>query len=212
VSRGVAFVIAAAGVVTGCAHAGDPNDIPADAPKATIDAPIAKTDAPTAKTDAPPVDATPASVDAPAATCTTSATCATAMELSGIGGDETGASTSSASGYQAAWYSIRVSETDSGAFADPMSMQATLTSPSGAMFDLLVFVPGDATSTDCSSPTGTVSTSGATETWSLEWGETGTFANDSDDSRTIAIQISPRSTDSCSPDATWSLSIVTGFD
>ncbi len=53
------------------------------------------------------------------------------------------------------------------------------------MFDLLVFLPGDANSTDCTTPTATVSTNGDSETWSQEWGETGTFANDSDDSRTI---------------------------
>jgi hypothetical protein len=171
------------------------------------------TDAPTTKFDAPlEIDSAPPPADGPGATCATSVTCTTATVLPGIGGDETGASTSSASGYQATWLSIRVSETDSSPFADPMSMQATLTSPSGTMFDLLVYVPGDASSTDCTSPTGTVSTSGDTETWSLEWGETGTFANDVDDSRSIAIQISPRSGDTCTPNATWSLSIITGFD
>jgi len=182
-----------------------PNDTPADAPAPKSDAP-ATTDAPRA------VDAAPPPVDAPAATCATSVTCTTATVLPGIGGDEDGASFSSASGYQAAWYTIRVSETDSGAFADPMSFQATLTSPPGAMFDLLVYFPGDASSTDCTTPNGTVSTSGDSESWANEWGETGTFANDSDDSRTIAIQISPRSGATCAANATWSLSINTGFD
>jgi len=129
-----------------------------------------------------------------------------------IGGDEDGAATASASGYQAAWYSIRLSETDSGAFADPMSMRTTLTSPSGAMFDLLVYLPGDASSTDCTTPSGTVSTNGNSETSTLEWGETGTFANGDDDSRTVTIQISPHTGDTCSPTSTWSLSILTGFD
>jgi hypothetical protein len=179
------------------------------------DAPTTRFDSPTTKLDAPnEVDASsPPPVDAPiAATCATSLTCATATVLPGIGGDETGASTSSATGYQATWLSIRVSETDNGPLGDPMSMQATLTSPSGAMFDLLVYVPGDATSTDCTTPTSTVTTIGDSETWTLEWGETGTFANGVDDSRTIAIEVSPRSGDTCSPNATWSLSIVTGFD
>jgi hypothetical protein len=190
----------AVGVAAGCAVATNSNETPGDAPATKFDAPR--------EVDAAP----PPPGDAPLATCTTSVTCATATVLPGIGGDEAGASSSSASGYQAAWYTIRVSETDSDAFADPMSMQVTLTSPSGAMFDLLVYEPGDATSTDCTSPTGTVSTSGESEMWSQEWGETGTFANGDDDSRTIAIQISPRSTDTCSANATWSLSISTGFD
>jgi hypothetical protein len=63
------------------------------------------------------IDAPPPPLDAAPSLCTTSATCTTATGLAGIGGDETGASTSSASGYQAAWYSIRVTETDNGPFA-----------------------------------------------------------------------------------------------
>ena len=189
-------------VGVGCAVAGSPNQAPNDAPGTKTDAPH----------EMMPIDAALHPMDAPAATCTTSATCMTATVLPGIGGDEDGASSSSASGYQAAWYSIRLSETDSGPLADPMSMQTTLTSPSGVMFDLLVYLPGDNSSTDCNAPSGTVSTNGTSETSSLEWGETGTFANDSDDSRTVTIQISPRSGDSCSSTAMWSLSIITGFD
>jgi len=194
------FAVAAAGVAVGCAEAGSPNQGPADA---------------STKTDAAhqmPIDAPTTRMDAPAATCTTSVTCATATMLQGIGGDEDGASSSSASGYQAAWYSIRLSETDSGPLADPMSIETTLTSPSGAMFDLLVYVDTGSDQLDCTTPTGTVSTSGTSETSNIEWGETGTLANGSDDSRTVSIQISPRSGDSCSPSETWSLSILTGFD
>jgi hypothetical protein len=198
-------------VVSGCAKAGKPNEMPGDMP---TDAPPVMLDAPPVMLDAPRmIDAAVPPMDAPAANgCTTSATCATAAVLAAIGGDETGASTSSASGYQAAWLSIRVKETDNGPFGDPMSMQATLTSPAGAMFDLLVFVPGDATSTDCTTATSTVTTTGSVETWTLEWGELGVFANGVDDSRTIAIQVSPRSTDSCGSAQTWSLAIQTGFD
>lgn len=206
-SWGFAFAIAAAGAAAGCASAIE-NGTPSDAPGSKLDAPVARFDgggffdAPTTATDG----------GAPTTSCSTTITCASPTTLTGIGGDETGASSSSASGYQATWLSIRVSETDNGPFGDPMSMQATLTSPSGTMFDLQVYVPGDASSTDCTSPTGTVTTSGDTETWSLEWGETGTFANGTDDSRTISIQVSPRSGNQCSSNATWSLSIITGFD
>jgi hypothetical protein len=208
VSWGFAFAIAAAGAAAGCAQAIESNGSPGDAPTSKFDAPNTKLDA-TGGIDAPSTS----HGDAPVSTsCTTSVTCASPTVLTGIGGDETGASSSSASGYQATWLSIRVSETDNGPFGDPMSMQATLTSPAGAMFDLLVYVPGDASSTDCTTATGTVTTSGDSETWSLEWGETGTFANGVDDSRTIAIQISPRSGDQCASNATWSLSIITGFD
>jgi hypothetical protein len=207
------MAIAAVGTAAACARADRPGAGPNDAP--VVDTPIVVIDAPPKldamhEIDAHEIDA--AVPDAAAATCTTAITCATAMELPGIGGDETGASTSGSTGYQATWLQIRVSETDSGPLADPMSMQATLTSPASQAFDLAIYVPGNATSTNCSTPTGTVTTSGSTQTWSLEWGETGTFANDVDDSRTIAIEISPQSPDGCAPADTWSLSIVTGFD
>jgi hypothetical protein len=179
------------------------------------------TDAPSgSKVDAPhevPIDApnTTEPMDAPMmmATCTTSATCAApTMTLPGMGGDEEGASSTSQSGYQAAWFSVRLSETDSGPFGDPMSIYTTLTSPTGASFDLFVYVDTSNDDVDCTTPTGTVTTSGSTETSNIEWGETGTFANDSDDSRTVAIEVRPKSGDSCSSGATWSLSIETGVD
>ena len=132
--------------------------------------------------------------------------------LAGIGGDEDGGGESSASGYQAAWYSIRLSETDSGPLADPMSIQTTLTSPASAMFDLFVYVDTSNDDVDCSTPTGSVTTNGTTETSNIEWGETGTLANGADDSRTVSIEVRPKSGDSCSASATWSLSILTGFD
>lgn len=197
----LAIAIAVA-TAAGCAQAGKPGQGPADAPPGTSDAPRR-----------PPIDAPEQSGDAPAsASCTTSATCQTAGALTAIGGDESGASSSNQTGYQAAWFSIRVDEKDSGALADPMSMQTTLTSPSGVMFDLLVFEPGDPSSTECTTPTGTVTTTGASEVSSLEWGETGTFANDADDSRTMTISITPRTGDVCNPQDSWSLQILTGVD
>src|SRR5258708_17511232 len=111
------FAIAAAGLAAGCAQAGHPNQAP-DA--ATTDA-----------TRHLLVDA-PQSMDGPAATCTTSATCATATMLAGIGGDQSGAGSSSATGSPAAGYSIRLTGTDPGPLGDPMSIQTTLTAPAGA--------------------------------------------------------------------------------
>jgi hypothetical protein len=204
---------AVAGLATGCAKASAPNQAQVDAPVVVIDAPTTKTDAPR-PIDAPPppIDAPAPTPDAPSADCETTITCTAPQELAGIGGDETGASTSGATGYQATWLQIRVSETDNGPLADPMSMQVTLTSPASQTFSLAIYMPSDATSTNCSTPSGSVSVSGATQTWVDEWGETGTFANGVDDSRTVAIQITPQSPDGCAAADTWSLSIVTGFD
>ena len=200
-SRRLSLAVAVIAVVAaGCAQAGSPGQ-PVDAPNG-------------GKTDARAIDAHEAPpADAPAAaTCTTSATCTSPTTLPGIGGDEDGGGTASATGYQAAWYSIRLSETDSGPFADPMSIQTTLTSPSSAMFDLFVYVNTGTDAVDCATPTGSVTTSGTAETSNIEWGETGTFANDADDSRTVSIEVRPKSGDSCSATATWSLSILGGID
>ncbi len=146
-------------------------------------------------------------------TCTTSATCAApTTTLPGMGGDEEGEGSVSESGFQAAWFSVRLTETDSGLGGDPMSIYATLTSPAGASFDLFVYVDTNNDDIDCTTPTGTVTTSGSTETSNIEWGETGPFANDSDDSRTVSIEIRPKTGDTCASSATWSLSILTGYD
>lgn len=193
------FAIAAAGLAAGCAEAGGAKQGPIDAATGGDGS------------RQMPVDAA-RPVDSATAACTTSATCATATMLPGIGGDESGAGSSTASGYQAAWYSIRLTESDSGPFADPMSIQTTLTSPSGAMFDVLVYVDTGTDQLDCTTPTGTVTTSGSSESSNIQWGESGTFANGSDDSRTVTIQISPHGGISCSPNATWSLSILSGVD
>jgi len=189
------LAIAVAVLAAGCAEASRPNRLDA-----------------ATSTDAPRQLDAPEMIDAPAATCMTSVTCATAMMLPGIGGDESGAMSSSTTGFQAAWFSIRLTETDSSPFADPMSVQTTLASPSGAMFDLLVFVDTGTDQLDCTTPTGTVMTNGTSETSNIQWGESGTFANGGDDSRTVSIQISPRAGDNCAPTEPWSLTILGGID
>jgi len=45
------------------------------------------------------------------------------------------------------------------------------------------------------------------QTRSILWGETGTFSNNKDDSRTVSIEIRPSGT-SCSPSAPWSLTVA----
>jgi hypothetical protein len=194
------FAIAAMGGAAGCAVAGSPNHVTTDAATSTD-----------AVHSMPQLDA-PSLVDAVAATCKTSVTCATATTLTAIGGDRAGASSSSATGYQAAWYSIRLNETDASPFADPMSIKTTLTSPSGTVFDLLIYVDTGNDVVDCTTPTGSVTTSGTSETSDIKWGESGTFANGANDSRTVSIQISPPSGSGCSPSETWSLSILSGID
>jgi hypothetical protein len=53
-------------------------------------------------------------------------------------------------------------------------------------------------------------TSGTTESLEVDWGETGTFANGDDDSRTVSIEIRPKMGITCSPTATWQLTVNGG--
>ena len=185
--RGVLLGLA----LVGCASATSAG--PDVAPKGHGDAPIVPHDGPVTH-DGPQ-----------GATCTTSQTCTAATALASVCGD-TGADMQSASGYQAAWYSVRVTENDNSPFGQPMNLTVQLTSPAGENFDLYVYVNEGSDMVDCTSVTGmSTSTSGA-DSVSLTWGETGTFANDSDDSRTVSIEIRPVTT-SCSSGSTWQLTV-----
>jgi hypothetical protein len=57
-----------------------------------------------------------------------------------------------------------------------------------------------------------VTTTGRSEASNIKWGESGSFANGANDSRTVSIQISPHAGAICSPNETWSLSILSGLD
>jgi hypothetical protein len=178
--------------LAGCAEAGSP--------QVPVDAPVTK-----------PADAARAMPPPDAATlaCTTTATCMTATSLGQINGDDGG--TVSASGTQAAWFSVRANEDDSGAFADPMRVLTQLTSPSAAeMFDLFVYINTGTDALECTTPNGTATASGTSESLEVKWGETGTFANGADDSRTVSIEIRPKMGITCSPTAMWQLTVIGG--
>lgn len=180
--------------VSGCAVAGK------SAP-ARVDAPAAPADA-----SRVPVDA-PAAVDAPAQSqCTSTATCATAMALGSVSGD-TGNATVQASGYQSAWYQVRVTEDNSSAFAAPMNLTAQLASPAGTNYDLFLYVNTGSDVIECTTVSTSSTSTGATDVAHLTWGETGTFANGADDSRTVSIEVRPIS-GSCTPGATYQLTVT----
>lgn len=180
--------------VSGCAVAGK------SAP-ARIDAPPAPADAPRVPVDAPPP------VDAPAQSqCTSSATCATAMALGSVSGD-TGNATVQGSGYQAAWFQVRVTEDDNDPFGVPMNLTAQLTSPAGTNYDLFLYVNTGSDVVECTNVSTSSTSTGATDVAHLTWGETGTFANGADDSRTVSIEVRPIS-GTCSPGATYQLTVT----
>ena len=138
--------------------------------------------------------------------CASAATCTGAVSLGTVSGD-TGGDMATATGFQSAWYSVRVTENDSGVFGVPQLLLTQLTSPSSEQYDVFVYVNTGTDVIECSSSSGTVMTNGATESVDLEWGETGTFSNDSDDSRSVSIEIRPKP-GTCSAAKPWNLTVT----
>lgn len=181
--------------LSGCAVAGGKSQpVQGDAPPVPGDAPVVRSDAP------PPIDA-PAQM-----MCTSTATCATAMALGSVSGD-TGNASLQASGYQSAWYQVRVTEDDSGPLATPMQLNAQLTSPAGTNYDLYLYVNTGSDVVECTTASTSSTSTGPSDVAHLTWGETGTFANGADDSRTVSIEVRPVS-GSCAPGATYQLTVT----
>jgi hypothetical protein len=178
-----------------CATAGQPSGSgPVDAqvvdsPRQDIDAPNMMTDA---TSDAPPQDL-----------CTSSATCASAMDLGSVSGD-TGNASVTGSGYQSAWYKVRVTEDDSDVFAVEMSATIQLTSPPGTNYDVYVYLNTGSDVVECTTPRASGTSTGTTDQAHVTWGESGTFSNGNDDSRTVSIEVRPVS-GPCSASAPYQL-------
>ena len=166
-----------------------------------------KGDNPNPTPDAALVDAPMAMIDAPSGTsCASAMTCAGAQMLGSVSGDS-GNVKLTASGYQSAWYRVRVTEDDSSPFALSLRAGAKLTSPSGAMFDVIMYLnTGSDVAAECNTTAGTPTTSGATKTVRAEWGESGTFSNGSEDGRNVSIEIRPVSA-TCAPNQMWQLEV-----
>jgi hypothetical protein len=196
------LALATAVSLAACAQAGPPGS-------GDTDGPTGKDDAPTGS-DAPldidsPVTVPDAMIDsAPVDTCASGQTCAAEASLGSVSGD-TDFDMLTASGYQSAWYSVRVTEDDDGLFGIPLGFYVGLTSPASAHYQLFVYLDTDDDVVLC---TGALSTtvSGTTESVTTEWGETGTFSNGDDDSRTISIEVrAPAS--GCDAGQPWSLTV-----
>jgi len=145
-----------------------------------IDAPVLRPDSP------PAIDAAP---DAPASMCASSATCAAAMDLGSVSGD-TGAGMITASGYQAAWYRVRVTEDDSSVIGAKLHVTARLTSPAGTNYDVYLYVNEGSDVVECTTVSGSGTATGTLDSASISWGE-GTISNGTDDSRNVSIEIRP---------------------
>jgi hypothetical protein len=136
--------------------------------------------------------------------CASPNVCTASTSMGSISGD-TGSDTQNAQGTTSQWLSVRVTENDSSIFANSLEMKATLVSPPGANFDLYLYVPGTDT-IECSAVSASSTTTG-TDTAGVEFGESGTFSNGVDDSRTVTVEVRHVS-GTCSAGAKWTLSVV----
>ncbi|HEY8078560.1 MAG TPA: hypothetical protein VIF62_30730 [Labilithrix sp.] len=137
--------------------------------------------------------------------CNAPNTCPTSTNLGSISGD-TGSDTQTAQGTTSQWFTVRVNENDSSVIANSLEMKATLVSPAGANFDLYVYVPGSDT-LECSAVSASSTSTSSTDTAGVEFGESGTFSDGSDNSRTVTVEVRHVS-GSCSAGAKWTLSLV----
>ena len=154
---------------------------------ATTGAPGNPTDGPETPIDSPKlVDAAP---DGPASLCTSTATCAAAMDIGSVSGDS-GNPMVTASGYQSAWFKVRVTEDDNSPLGTAMNMTVQLMSPPGTNYDLYLYVNTGSDVVDCNSISGSGMSTQQLDSVSLSWGE-GTVANGADDSRTVSIEVRP---------------------
>jgi hypothetical protein len=144
-------------------------------------------------------------IDATVDVCTSNATCQAAMNLGTVSGD-TGAAMLTASGSQAAWLRVRVTEDDSGVAGTKLRVTTRLTSPASSNYDVFVYVNTGSDVIECSTPSGTATTIGTVDELKLNWGE-GTVANGNDDSRNISIEVRPIS-GMCSAAQPWQLVVL----
>ncbi len=132
---------------------------------------------------------------------------ASATSLGSVAGDESGSAVA-ASGYTSEWLRLDETEQDSSPAGKPMIFTATLTSPPGMNYDLYAYLgaSGAVGSAECTAVKGqSTNPAGEQDQVSFQWGETGTFANDSDDSATVMIEVRWVS-GACSTAQNWSLS------
>ncbi len=136
--------------------------------------------------------------------CNSPNACASASAIGTLSGDTSSPDVTS-SGTTSKWLTLIATENDSSPLATPMKLSVTLTSPGTENFDLYVYLGGSPGAVECSTiKQSSTNGTGQTDTVSIQWGESGTFANNSDDTRTITIEVRAASTP-CDSTATWSL-------
>lgn len=135
--------------------------------------------------------------------CASPNACLGAIMMTDVSGDK-GADVSSSTGSTSRWMKIRVSENDSGIFSSRMKLKLTLSSPPGTNFDMRVYLAGDGSSQKCTGPDQTTNATTGADVTSVEWGESGTFSNGSDDDRTVTVEVFNVS-GTCTSTQNWTL-------
>lgn len=149
------------------------------------------------------IDAT--SIDAAINNCTSAMTCQSAMMLGMVSGDTLNGKLP-ASGYQAAWFRVRVTEDDENLPGLTLRVASRLTFPAGVGFETYVYVnSGSDVAAECAITTGTRSTVGNVQTVKAEWGE-GFVPNAQSDSRNVTIEVRPVG-GNCTAAQMWTLEV-----
>ncbi len=185
--------------VTAWACAVGYTEAPTDEPFGTAteaDSGKVPTATPTASTDAgqivivdsgvEPKDAGAGDSGAPPPSCKATNTCMVATTLAAVSGD-TGSTIRNATGEKSEWLVVRITEDDNSVIGAKLRAKVELTSTPSSNYDLFVYVPGS-DKRECTSVTKSSTSTGTTDTVSVDWGE-GSVANGGDDSRPITIEV-----------------------
>jgi hypothetical protein len=183
--------------LVGCASAGQPGPTGETdaAPPVRIDAAV-KMDA--AIADGPIPDSMLPSM------CMSTMNCQGATMLGTVSGDQPSTKLMM-TGYQSAWFRVRVTEDYSDFPGLALRVQSRLTSPAGVNFDTFVYVNPNIDLVECAATTGTVTMNGNVDQVRAEWGE-GIIPNIFDDDRDVTIEVRPIS-GTCAPAAQWTLEV-----
>lgn len=143
-------------------------------------------------------------IDAFVNECPSTDTCTAAMMLGNVSGDSANQKVN-AMGFRAAWYRVRVTEDNSSVGGVKLRVSAKLTSPAAVDFDVFVYVNTGSDVVECTTPSGSTTTTGNTDQVKVEWGE-GTISNGNDDGRNVSIEVRPKS-GQCAQSYTWQLEV-----
>ena len=136
--------------------------------------------------------------------CEAPTTCTGSETLGGVSGDSATAPLTE-TGTEPVWLQVQVSENDSGIFANDLSVTLSLQS-SGGDWDIKAFLGGPGDTNGCGGEEQRSETGGV-DTVSYSWGESGTLANNVDDSTFVAVEIFPKE-GVCAAGSSWTLTVA----